>query len=294
MNNNYENLSFPDGSGDNPISQALESQDSQALLHLWSQSTELQEEIAAQLFVVENESPAQDLFSKLSNRYESATPEERQNIIMAMDNLGARNPSAEISTTEFLGQKFAGREFDTEIIEGLKNKVMRATTSNDSVEEAQQLMPIVSISGKLFLQIIEGEYSQELQLQAMSGIYRCVFDPDLAGRIKSDLEDIVIHADKNNQAKALFALGELVAIDNADSNVITEGLKKILESDWFENASDKEIEKIIIIAGHSGDSKIIPHLNDLKNNPRFINDERQQENIEWALKKLAEKEQSEE
>lgn len=289
MDNYNENLSYPDDSGDNPIAQAFESQDSQVLLHLWSQSTELQEEIAAQIFVIENETAAQDLFSELSSRYKSARPEERQNIILAMDNLGARNPASEVSTTNFLSQQFSSREFDAEIIEGLKNKVDRAT-SNGSAEEVQQSLPIVSTSGKLFLQIIEGEYPQELQLQAMAGIYRCVADPALVGRIKSDLENNI---SADSQERSLFALGELVMIGDADPNVITEGLKNILESNWFKSASGDEIEKLIIITGHNGDPKMIPYLNDLKNNPRFVNDERQQKNIEWALKKLAEKEQGE-
>jgi len=289
MNNDNENLSHPDDPGDNPIAQALELQDSQALLHLWSQSTELQEEIAAQLSVIENESSAQDLFSKLSGRYESASPEERQNIIIAMDNLGARNPSTEVSTTNFLSQQFSDREFVAEIIEGLKNKVMRATSSKDS-EEIQQLLPIVSTSGKLFLQIIEGDYPQELQLQAMAGIYYCVSDPALAGRIKKDLESDV---SADNQEKSLFALGELVMIDDANPDAIVEGLKNILESNWLENATDEEIKKFILIVGLSGDFQLKPLLTDLKSRSEINNNQDFQKDIEWALKKLAEKEQSE-
>lgn len=274
-----ENNNFQDN-----IQESLANQDYGRILESWQKSTELQEEIAPSLYVIENEQTAEEIFKSLSTRFTDAPSDEQKNIITAMSSLGARNLKTELVTTQFL-VKNAEKEspFLEGIIKALKNKVMRSTLEAREKQELKlKNTEIISKSGAKFMEIVKGDFEKDLKIQAMIGIYRCqdfLDKEDLISELKkyvlSDQPDI-----------GLIALGELSSILNANDEFIVDSLEKMGQTIDPETASDEDLSKVLIMIGHTRDSRFLNYLNDLKNNPRLLVDERNKKNVEWALSQI--------
>lgn len=269
--------------------EAIQYQDADAILSYWTQSSELQEEIAENLYLISNNSTASAIYNALLERFQSDDEIEKQNIIHAMDNLGARDLPTEIKTTDFLVDNFQ-EENSAQIVKALKNKVWRGSLPTKTPEENDKYQPIKDKAGLLFVDIIEGDYPKDLKLQAIAGIYQCAKSPELTDRINNDLQKIAVSGDEE---ESLFAIGEMISIKSSDRSFVAENINKKFDSGWFDLATQEEISKAITIIGWSNRPELRDYLLDLKIHPRFINDQKTQKNIEWALAKLQDKEKNE-
>lgn len=244
------------------IPSAIESQDSETILDIWRQSTELQEEIIRNLMMIRDDEPAQAIFQGLKERFPQSSEYEKKNILAAFEYLGDNNLPAELATTDFLVD-ISQKDFPflDESIGSLKGKVFRNTLDrntklgNEGIVDPK-IVPVLRKSGAKFLDIIEGDFDKGLKLKALTSIWRCK-GLGLDERIIPDLKALV---ESEDSELGFMALTELFAIMDPHEEFLIEALDKEIQQLDLEAIDMKKLQSLTVCAMHTEDVRFTPFI----------------------------------
>jgi len=172
-------------------------QDPQEFLRTWETGNDAQRDgLAGVAIAIKKENYAGIIIKSLEEKYQQAPDEERKHIVATFDRLGARNSRIEKTTTNLLISLLdADSKQAVAIVNGLQNKTQRAAirildpreTKRSSEDEIMIAKEILLITGKKYIDIISGNFSDEVKDRTWRGMWYCAALPELRPEIESAL-----------------------------------------------------------------------------------------------------------
>lgn len=264
--------------------ETLKTQDEVALMDFWRQSAELQEEISANLYYLVDPQKGLKFLEFLKSRYEKAPTWEKENIFIGLENITFANMAVLSPTVDYLTQNFDQFEDKTLLATKCLKKIELHSflTLESSTEENQKVIQenLAKILDRE-LTTIEGEYPDEVKMEAMRGIYRQKKSPQKE-RLVKDLKGFIQGEDKEMSS---FALGELYGIYKPSDPYIVENLAKELEN--FDPAKDRQKTLIrIVMAQKTENPRLLSFLENWQSQNLFPDDFQYNQYLDEAIKTL--------
>ena len=253
------------------------------IISKWTFGIESQRPIAEQIYQVFEDDACDQLNNFFINRYKTASDEERNNIIVALGNLGARNLPVEIGNMDLLFDLAEDPDANnTLILREIRNKIMRLSLrlSEAEEDEKKQLIAPIEKAGKNLLSIIKTSTDENIKKEATIGIYQCALNQETRETMIQTLKGELTNASENYVD---VITGELVSIMDPGSELIVQLFKN--QVDKFDYENNDQNNRLIIMLGHGGNADFMPFLEEIRNHPKF-SEYSTQKNINWAIEQL--------
>lgn len=253
------------------------------MISKWNSGIESQRPIAEEIYRVFDDDACEELNNFFVNRYETASDEERNNIIVALGNLGAQNSPVEMGNMDILFDLAEDPDANNTLIHReIRNKIMRLSSRLLEAEEdeREQFQNSINNAGQKLVSVIQTSTDENIKKEATIGIYRCALDQKTKEAIVQALKSELASASENY---ADIITGELISIVEPGSELIVQLLKN--QVDKFDYEDNEQNNRLIIMLGHGGSADFIPFLEEIRNHPKFSKYSTQK-NINWAIEQL--------